>query len=157
MRIGITGHQERNGIDWEWVRHHIENFLSGKPQIIGFSSLAAGTDQVFAEAVLHKDGKLTAVIPTNDYTSYFDGDALARYNRLLESAKVVKLHSSGRDEKAFLNAGKWIVREVDHLIAVWDGEPAEGAGGTGDIVDYARSLNKPVLHIEPIKRVVVDL
>ena len=157
MRVGVTGHQERAGIDWDWVRQQIDRFLSGKAQLLGFTSLAVGTDQIFAEAVLHKNGKLTAVIPIEGYVSYFEGDARARYERLLASASVVTLRSTKSDEQAFLDAGKWIVREVDYLIAVWDGEPAEGAGGTGDIVDYARSLAKPVLHINPIERGAVHL
>ena len=37
---------------------------------------------------------------------------------------------------------------------VWDGEKAEGLGGTGDIVTYARQRGKPVVHIEPITKVV---
>lgn len=157
MKVGVTGHQERAGIDWDWVREQIDRFLSGKAQLLGFSSLAAGTDQIFAEAVLHKKGKLTAVIPIEGYVSYFEGADRVRYKRLLALADVVNLRSARRHDQAFLDAGKWIVREVDHVIAVWDGEPAEGAGGTGDIVRYAQSLGKPVTHINPIGREVVDL
>ena len=37
-----------------------------------------------------------------------------------------------------------IVGLCDGVIAVWDGQPAAGGGGTGDIVDYCKSLGKPV-------------
>lgn len=33
---------------------------------------------------------------------------------------------------------------VDRLIAVWDGRPARGYGGTADLVAYARGLGVPV-------------
>ena len=32
----------------------------------------------------------------------------------------------------------------DRLLAVWDGLPSRGLGGTGDIVTYARTLGRPV-------------
>jgi len=157
LKIGITGHQERDGIDWAWVRSHLEQLLAAEVKVIGYSSLAAGTDQVFAEAVLNRGGQLTAVIPIKNYESYFEDAALEEYVRLIALAEVVELKSKERDEQAFLDAGKWIVRKVDRVVAVWDGEQAEGTGGTGDIVAYAVSLNKPVIHLNPISREVTDL
>lgn len=157
LKIGITGHQERKGIDWVWVRSLLERLLATKAKLIGYSSLAVGTDQVFAETVLNEGGQLTAVIPIENYVSYFKGEALEQYKRLLALANVIELRSTKQDEQAFLDAGKWIVRNVDQIVAVWDGEQAEGAGGTGDIVSYAISLSKPVVYINPITRKVVDL
>lgn len=157
LKIGITGHQERDGIEWPWVRSRIDRFLAGKVQLFGYSSLAAGTDQVFADAVLERGGKLIAVIPMVDYASHFEGDSLSHYRKLLTASEVIELKSAKQDSRAFLDAGKWVAREVERLLAVWDGEPAEGAGGTGDIVAYALSLGRPVHHIDPIKRTVVDL
>lgn len=60
LKVGVTGHQQREGIDWPWVRSRIDRFLAGKSMILGYSSLAAGTDQVFADAVLDAGGKLVA-------------------------------------------------------------------------------------------------
>jgi hypothetical protein len=157
LKIGITGHQEREGIEWPWVRSRIDRFLSGKAQLFGYSSLAAGTDQVFADVVLDRGGKLIAVVPMADYASHFEGDSLEHYQKLLDVSDVIELKSTKQNSRAFLDAGKWVVREAEHLIAVWDGEPAEGAGGTGDIVTYALSLGRPVHHINPIKRTVTDL
>lgn len=157
MKIGVTGHQQRDGLNWPWVRAQIDRFLIGKTSITGYSSLAAGTDQVFAEAILDRAGKLVAVIPKDDYSSYFEGDALRNFRRLIKSAEVIELNSTKTDGGAFLDAGKWIAREVDRLVAVWDGEPAEGTGGTGDVVAYALTLGKPVLHIDPINRITAQL
>jgi hypothetical protein len=38
---------------------------------------------------------------------------------------------------------------VDRLLAVWDGRPARGVGGTADIVEYARLSRVPVDIIWP--------
>jgi len=42
-------------------------------------------------------------------------------------------------EEAYLAAGCRVVDMSDVLLAVWDGQPARGKGGTGNIVEYARS------------------
>ena len=35
--------------------------------------------------------------------------------------------------------------QCDVLLAVWDGQEAQGLGGTGEIVARARGLGKPVV------------
>ena len=157
MKVGVTGHQQREGINWPWVRLCINRYLVGKPMIYGYSSLAAGADQLFAEVVLERRGKLIAVIPMDEYSSHFQSDDLENFVRLSRNADKVELRSTKTDSGAFLDAGKWIAREADRMVAVWDGEPAMGLGGTGDIVSYALSLGKPVHHIDPFKRLVLDL
>lgn len=157
MKVGVTGHQQREGIDWPWVRSRIDRYLAGKSIIFGYSSLAAGTDQIFADAVLDAGGKLIAVVPMEDYASHFEDEPLKEYKRLLAKAQIVDLRSKKPDEGAFLEAGKWIARDVDCMVAVWDGEDAAGRGGTADIVAYAMSLGRQVHHIDPIKRTTADI
>jgi hypothetical protein len=52
-------------------------------------------------------------------------------------------------EDAYLAAGKHIVDRAGLLVALWNGKPAAGKGGTGDIVAYARSQGRPVVHVHP--------
>ncbi|MFG2777635.1 hypothetical protein ACGFY7_07180 [Streptomyces prunicolor] len=42
----------------------------------------------------------------------------------------------------------WI-GQVDVLLAVWDGRPARGYGGTADVVTYAREHDVPVRVLRP--------
>ena len=153
MRIGITGHQSRDGIDWSWVKNTIRVELS---KIVGveqcLSSLAAGSDQVFAEVALDLGIPVLAVIPVRGYERYFRGDDLARYRRLRHQCKVTQLNWCGDDERAFFEAGKTIVEKSDMMLAVWDGKQAEGGGGTGDVVIFALKNAKPIVHINPIDR-----
>ena len=44
-------------------------------------------------------------------------------------------------------AGHSVVNRCDVLIAIWDGQLPNGAGGTGDIVPYAIQQGRPVLWI----------
>jgi hypothetical protein len=41
------------------------------------------------------------------------------------------------------------VDRSDVLLAVWDGQPARGPGGTGDVVAYARARGTPVEVVWP--------
>jgi hypothetical protein len=42
-----------------------------------------------------------------------------------------------------------LVGLVDEVIAVWDGQPARGYGGTADVVSYAESNGVPVRIVWP--------
>lgn len=157
MIFGISGHQERPGIDWHWVRTVIDDELDSHRKFLsGFSSLASGADQVFAEAIIDRGGLLTAVIPKSHYEEYFSGESLIRYKSILAKSRVVSLDSNElEDEDAFLKAGLYILYNCDCLIAVWDGKKSRGKGGTADIVQKAFDLSKPIIHIEPISREVI--
>nr|WP_202485069.1 hypothetical protein [Streptomyces sp. SID8359] len=118
--------------------------LDGATEVL--SSLAVGADQLFADLALARGAKLTAVIPSGDYEACFDTAAdLARY-RLLKSraAQEIRLDFPHSTDEAYYAAGAYIADHCDLLLAVWDGHPARGLGGTGDIVDYARALGRPV-------------
>lgn len=155
MKVGITGHQKREGIQWPWVRRTICAELRRAGNVTrALSSLAAGSDQEFAEAALSLGIAVTAVIPLEEYGRFFKGPDLAHYQRLLEKSEAVHLRWQGDPEHAFFEAGRFIVDQCDLLFAVWDGEKAEGLGGTGDIVDYAWQQGRPVIHIEPISKIV---
>jgi hypothetical protein len=52
-------------------------------------------------------------------------------------------------EKAFFEAGKRIVDWADLLVAVWDGGPARGFGGTADVVRYAEERGRSLLILWP--------
>jgi hypothetical protein len=43
----------------------------------------------------------------------------------------------------------FLVRQIDLLVAVWDGQQADGPGGTGAVVARARNEGRPVLWIDP--------
>jgi len=156
MKYGITGHQERPGIDWTWVRQTLQNELtSHQGPVIGMSSLAKGSDQIFAEAVLASGGSLIAVVPRSDYESFFDGEYLDKYRQLLLVSEQISLAGSSDHEDDFLAAGVYIADHVDCLLAVWDGKPSKGKGGTADVVKHALEVGKAFVHINPFSREVL--
>ena len=150
MRVGITGHQKRPSIDWVWVELELDAAFARLGVIdYVYSSLAAGADQVFAQVALRRGIKLIAIIPLDNYERFFEGESCQVYEQLLQQADIVRLAGDTNSEKAFYGAGTYIVDHVDQLIAVWDGKPAQGFGGTADIVSYAKTHKVPVLHIDP--------
>lgn len=154
MTVGITGHQKREGIDWVWVRQTITAQLNVHRPQQAMSSLAEGTDQIFADVVLDKGIPLLAVVPLDNYARFFTPSGLAIYQRLLRASSQVALKWPGDPEHAFLNAGRYIVDRCDLLFAVWDGRVADGLGGTADVVLYATQRSRRVLHINPCDETV---
>ncbi|MCX4678262.1 hypothetical protein OG413_23590 [Streptomyces sp. NBC_01433] len=146
-RIGVTGHRSIPAEAQAHVLAGMRAALCGPHgSVEALSSLAVGADQLFADLALAFGAKLTAVIPSGDYEACFDDEAdLARY-RMLKSraAQEVRLDFAHSTDEAYYAAGAYIADHCDRLLAVWDGRPARGLGGTGDIVTYARTLGRPV-------------
>lgn len=158
MIIGFTGHQSRAGLHWPFVREALDHALSCFPfPFEGISSLAAGADQLFAELVLARGNAHRAIIPIPDYRNEFHGDALIKFDALLTLSKVEWLDAKSTAERSYFNAGRRIVELSDRMIAVWDGKPSVGFGGTADIVAHALSKRVPVFQIDPIRRLLFQL
>lgn len=151
VKIGITGHQSIPGEAIEFIRAGIRSTLRTFDKPIGLSSLAAGADQIFARELLHRGGALIAVLPCRRYElSFSDNQGLEQFRELLGRATSVKaLDFSEPSEEAYLAAGEYIVNESDQLIAVWDGRPPRGKGGTADIVAYANRQRRKVVLVWP--------
>ncbi|MDJ0619845.1 MAG: hypothetical protein QNJ63_24405 [Calothrix sp. MO_192.B10] len=161
MKIGITGHQRlEDPGDWEWVISEINHILTSvsKP-FVGVSSLAIGADQVFANAVLKCGEKLIAIIPFVGYELTFsEGYERQQYLLLLNQAMTVDiLPKMDSEQESYFAAGKKVVDTVELLIAVWNGKPAKGLGGTADVVNYAVRSRKNTIHLNPISHIVSNI
>lgn len=147
MRVGITGHQRLKGPSgWDKVRQEIDEALARlEGPLVGITCLAVGADQVFADVVLRRGGSVEAIIPFEGYEQKFeDGPLKEAYRQLLGQATRVEVlgrHTS--DEEAYFEAGKRVVDLSEVVLAVWDGRPAAGLGGTADVVKYANTVKKP--------------
>ncbi len=152
MRIGITGHSNLAPDSVASVRAALLDLLAaaGRP-LVGVTCLARGADQLFARAVLDVGGEVEVVLPAADYRERKVGPAdAAEFDELIgRAAEVLTLpfERSGRD--AYLAAGEQVLSTVDRMIAVWDGQPSDGRGGTGDMVSAARERNLPVSVVWP--------
>lgn len=119
-------------------------------QLVAYSALATGADTLFAQAALGLGVPLVGVIPFADYPDDFEGEDRTQFERLRSLCREVHtLRRRSRSDQAYLEGGRWVVNHTDILIAVWNGLPAAGKGGTGDIVEFARSKQQMVLRIDP--------
>jgi len=133
-------------------RREPELFAPDAPLFTLVSPLAEGADQMAAEAALARGWQLQAVLPfgRDAYLADFnDEDSLARYRRLLD-ASVCTLELPGRPDdplEAYVMAGRGTVAHCDLLIAVWDGLPPRGRGGTGEVVELAIQRGTAIVHL----------
>jgi hypothetical protein len=159
MRVGITGHQRlEDPKAWAWVARVMRNELAKvEPPLVGVTSLAVGADQLLARLVLEAGGTIHAVLPFADIERSFSAEDLPAYCELVRQATVEVLDTHGTDEDAYLAAGQKIVELSDIVLAVWNGKPAKGKGGTADVVAYALHRGVPLIQIDPTLRIVRNL
>jgi hypothetical protein len=118
--------------------------------IIGITCLADGADQLFARAVITLGGRLEVIVPAEQYRGGLSPQALPEYDQLFAKAdRIERLPFVESTEEAHMAAGKLIVDCSSLLLAVWDGAPARGYGGTADVVAYAREQGVPVEVVWP--------
>jgi hypothetical protein len=155
FRIGIVGH--RYLTNSETIAFVADQSLAALKQaqaehsdVVALSAIAEGADTLFAEAALSLNIPLEIVRPFAAYAADFETPAAKeRYEELRAAARYeVKLPYVERSNVAYEAAMSWIVRRSDLLLVVWDGLPAEGAGGTGDAVTQALQLKMPWLHLD---------
>ncbi|RKS09522.1 hypothetical protein DFP74_5261 [Nocardiopsis sp. Huas11] len=151
IRIGITGHRGlAPGLDSTIADMIAAHLAPHESDLVGLSCLADGADTVFAEAVLAAGAALEAVIPAAGYREALPEEHHRTYDRLLaQAAQVHRLPHQASTSDAHMAAGRYLVDHCDRLVAVWDGRPARGPGGTADVVAYARSLSRPVRVLWP--------
>jgi hypothetical protein len=156
--VGVTGHRTLPTPDlWQWVGREIDAALASvEPPVVGISGLAEGADQRFAEAVLAIGGSLHAVLAFEGFGESLEGeDARASFTRLVGKAAVVEtIPPQATPELAYVAEGARVVDLSEVLVAVWDGKPARGTGGTAEVVAQARQKGIPVVHLDTNAREV---
>jgi hypothetical protein len=156
IAIGVTGHR--------WIEETLE-LTSAIDQVIAtilqtysgriftvLSPLAEGADRVVAKRLLRHHGtNLTAILPMplEEYLKDFPSDeSKTEFRRLIDQAdKTIELPYPTSCEEAYAAAGRYILDYCDLLFAIWDGQVAQGKGGTGEIIRLARERNLPLVWI----------
>jgi hypothetical protein len=150
--VGMTGHQGLPPHTSELVTAALRYALARyRPGLVGVTMLGPGADQLFAQVVLELGGALYVVIPAHKYRDGFpDEDARRGYDELVAQATYTeRLPHAESTEEAHMAGGRAVVEASELLVAVWDGQPSRGLGGTADVVAYARQRGVPVNVIWP--------
>jgi hypothetical protein len=151
VRIGITGHSNLTDTTAELVAEELRKILADQPdRLTGVTCLARGADQVFARAVLERGGALEVVLPARDYRERkVKADNAAEFDRLIAKATVHIMPFAESSRDAYMAASEHVLSTVDSMIAVWDGGPSGGHGGTADVVEAARNQGLDVTVVWP--------
>lgn len=151
--IAVTGHMDLTDASVPLVRDALRKTLAPyADELTGVSCIAKGADSLFAEVVLELSGCLQVVIPSWDYRqNKVKPDHAATFDRLTEAAEeVVVLEHKSANQGAYEDANRTLLRRADRLVAVWDGNPPSGKGGTADTVIEAREIGIPVDIVWPV-------
>ncbi len=151
MRVGITGHRGLSDVVEQQVRQLLHGTLQELgDDLTGVSCIADGPDAWFSEEVLAHGGRLEVVIPADGYRGSLPEEYHPLYDRLLGQAAEVHHTGMTESDSAAHMAGSEILVDVSELLlAVWDGKPARGYGGTADVVAYAERRGVPVRVLWP--------
>jgi len=135
------------------------------------SPLARGADRLVAHSALDRNFSLYVPMPfgQEEYERDFTGidpakapeavrlsaqEDLGEFRSLLARAGEdwFALDGDREDEnRAYENVGRFVVRNCDFLIAIWNGKPAAGRGGTAEIIEYAAANGVPVWWIHAVE------
>jgi SMODS and SLOG-associating 2TM effector domain 1 len=166
VRIGVTGHRDLEpDRKFEEVPALVRKLLPESDatplRLCVVSALAEGADRLIVEAVFDHEAKrgeearLEVVLPFEKERyielQAFSATAEAEFEAwLMRSTSIIELGGqwgpTGR-EASYAAAGQHVVNRCDVLVALWDGKPSRGRGGTAETLLYAAELGKPCIWI----------
>ncbi|HTX40817.1 MAG TPA: hypothetical protein VMD25_03225 [Acidobacteriaceae bacterium] len=156
LGIGFTGHRTLR--EEAPCRQAILDFLreqqaKSSGHVYGISSAAAGGDLLFAESCMELGIPLRVLLPMarEEFRRDFDAASWTRAEEVLGRAASVEVTAGSEDRREqFYDCGVLTVQQSQVLLALWDGQPSRGMGGTAEIVAFAETIGRPVvwLHSE---------
>lgn len=161
IRVGVTGHRSIEdeaalALEVDKVLARIKEQWSYQneptPIIELVSPIAEGADRLVAREVL-KDPQARLRVPLpfqkDDYAKDFKtAESKAEFESLLARAdEVMTLPPAGTRNEGYEQVGLYVLDNCDVLIAIWDGGPSRGRGGTAEIIAKARERGVPLFWI----------
>lgn len=124
------------------------------PSFLIVSSLAEGADRLVAEVGLARGGRLLAILPfarAEFARDFATAASVAEFGALLDcAAETIELpgaRGGHATDAAYEAAAATVLAHADVLLAIWDGEPGRGIGGTAHTVASATAQGIPVVWI----------
>lgn len=143
--VAVTGHRDPPSEDLPLLALAVDRTLGqirataseGIPTLV--SGLAEGADRLVAERALALGWRLVGVLalPADEFAKDFASEASrSEFRRLLgRCAQVIEASPPGTPRpQCYANVAERIIAMSDWLVALWDGGPAAGSGGTADVV-----------------------
>lgn len=112
----------------------------------GISGMALGTDTLWAKAVLGAEAQLWSYIPSPDQTSRWTPHDHQKWLELRAHATRERVFGPRYDVRLLHVRNRAMVYDSDLLVAVM--APHRTAGGTATTLQYAHSLDRPVILVD---------
>jgi hypothetical protein len=132
---------------------YAEFFAPEPPALTLVSALAEGADRIAAHVAAERGFGLSAVLPfaIEEYEKDFaDVASRAEYRELLVQSSSTTILCGARDDqpRAYEIVGDTVLDCSDLVLAVWDGGPSAGRGGTTELLVRATGQGLPIVHID---------
>lgn len=170
LRIGVTGHrcqtleksEELNAAVLEvleMIRSIADRIILRSPfafeseaECRVVSALAAGADRAVARVASDAKFPLDYILPFHRdvYAETFGGDPelVKEFAKLIaaDQATILELDGGSSNRKeAFVELADALVANCDVILAIWDGKPAKGIGGTREVIKKSMAREIPVV------------
>lgn len=169
LRLGVTGHRlnQLPEAAHPKIRAAIDTALSrvaaaaseaghGHTKLLLISALAEGADRIAAEAALARRWRMISPLPFKRarYEEDFP-DSVTEFRTLY--ARAIAHHEidgeklaaeQGFSAAGYAAVGREIATHCEVLLAVWNGKPPKGPGGTAEVCALALQKGAPVLWID---------
>jgi hypothetical protein len=142
MQIGVTGHIGLTPESVPLIYDDLLRLLRTLPKVHAISCLAPGSDELFVSAVRATGGTYEVVLPYRGYRN--DDEPL-----LGGASRVTYAAPEAAGTAAYVAASDEVLRRCDHLVAIWDRDPAGVPGGTAHTVAAAARLDLGVTVVWP--------
>ncbi len=150
MILAVSGH--RDSVITPTVHKKLKDFFDTLTQkhrsIVLLDALADGADQCVAEIAL-KYENVTLEVPLpfekNIYLESIENQV--RFEGLYAQAQK-RYPIPPRYDNPYENLGRYLAKNADMLLVLWDGNYNDKAGGTGEVIRYARALHRPIIRID---------
>ena len=153
MIVAFTGHRPNKlggyklpNPTYVHVCQQIEKTLLELKPVKIITGMALGIDQWATNITIKLGIPFIAAIPFEGQEKAWPEGSQRTWRALLKKAaeKVIVCEGEYAPNKMQIR-NEWMVDHCDKLIAVWDGTP----GGTGNCINYAKSINKEIIYINP--------
>ena len=165
LQVGVIGHRRLPDAEpcllqtvadrlFRQIRLHVETLAgdAAPVELRCVSNLAEGADAILAETALAAGYALLCPLPLHREAYERDfaaGEGRDRFRALLAAASAVyEIDGVPGSSDSYLQAGRLLLEQSDIVIAVWDGRPERGVGGTGQTVREARRADVPLVVID---------
>jgi hypothetical protein len=152
--VGVTGHRDPPPDSEAELRRRFGDVLDTLQrrhpslQLLVLSGLAAGADMIAAEEAIDRGIRVLGCLPMPpaQYEEDFSPEETRRFRDVLPLCwDTLVVGTSTERRQTYVDVADFIAYYSHVLVAFWDGLPARGHGGTGEVVEMRKGSTPKIL------------